>query len=244
MRRLHLLLLRQLHLTVHQGKIVLLCATLLQAVLTRKLLADLRKPCNGLRADHDARGLLVQAVAAAALGARAVCASATVAADELLALFPPLARAHCCLVLELERQVLVDLDLGLFTVEQHGCTLHTGQGRRRQVVFASTIGASVVARLVDAEDLVGLAQQLGWEPARPHLACQHVKAVVVNDLCRLLLQHVLHTRRVVLLRPEFVKVDELLQHALRRLPGIAPFRVVLVRLDRRPHRPCSAPDEA
>mmetsp|Transcript_57007 Transcript_57007/g.169604 ORF Transcript_57007/g.169604 Transcript_57007/m.169604 type:complete len:302 (+) Transcript_57007:481-1386(+) len=231
-----LVLLRwQLDFPMDEGKVVLLCTPLLNAVLAGKLPADLSEAILGLSTDHDSGGFLVQTVAAPRLREGTVVAGPACATELRLLLLPPLPGAHGVLVVELERQVLVDLDLGLLAVKQGGRTLRSSPGWHGGVVRTPAISAGVEARLVDAEDLVRLAEELGWEPASPDLSGEDVDPVVVDGLCGLLLQHVLHTQCVELLRPKLVEVDNLLQHALCRLPCITPPRVRILRLNRLPH---------
>mmetsp|Transcript_86980 Transcript_86980/g.231149 ORF Transcript_86980/g.231149 Transcript_86980/m.231149 type:complete len:331 (+) Transcript_86980:860-1852(+) len=108
---------RHLDVSVAQGQIVLLCPACLQAVLALELPADLPEAGPGLGADHDPGGLLVQAVAAARLRAGTIGASPAIARDLRGLRCPPLSGAHGVLIVVLERQVLVDLDLALVTIE-------------------------------------------------------------------------------------------------------------------------------
>mmetsp|Transcript_96921 Transcript_96921/g.243076 ORF Transcript_96921/g.243076 Transcript_96921/m.243076 type:complete len:203 (-) Transcript_96921:619-1227(-) len=110
---------RQLYITMAKAQVVLLRASFFEAVRARELPAYLAEALLRLGGDHHARGFLVQPVAATSLRECAIPAHTASAFQLVLLILPILSRPPCILEVVLQREVLMQLDLRLVTVQQH-----------------------------------------------------------------------------------------------------------------------------
>mmetsp|Transcript_50582 Transcript_50582/g.134619 ORF Transcript_50582/g.134619 Transcript_50582/m.134619 type:complete len:287 (-) Transcript_50582:369-1229(-) len=182
---LHLLPPRQGDGTVDQRDVILLRASLLDAVLAFELISNFLERQLRLRSNHDARGLLVQTVAATRLGACTVPAAATDARFFLLTRLPPGSGFQGRLEIVLESHVLVNLDFGLVAIQKNRTAFRSSA--LWDLVVSPAIGTGVPAWFIHAQDQICLPEQLWRRVLRAHLTSQHEIPVALKDLSHLLL---------------------------------------------------------